>query len=98
VQAAVAAALREARKSVVKATVIYADSEQIMPLSPREKSDAQIHHRMRRPDDIILIGMRAIKSAIKDNNRLAFVDFTDGSLWVVNKTKTGYSARTAGSK
>ena len=47
------------------------------------------------PKDIIL-GMRAIKIAIKDNNRLDFVMFTDGSLWVVNKTKTGYSARTAG--
>jgi hypothetical protein len=45
------------------------------------------------PTDIIL-GMKAIKSAIRDNNRLAFVEFTDGSLWVVKKTKTGYSART----
>jgi hypothetical protein len=35
---------------------------------------------------------------IENNARLAFVDFTDGSLWVVNKTKTGYSARTAGPK
>lgn len=49
------------------------------------------------PSDIIL-GMRAIRSAIKDNNLLAFVEFTDGSVWFVSKTKTGYSARTSGKK
>ena len=51
-------------------------------------------------DDLsdIILGMRAIRSAIKDNNRLAFVEFTDGSLWLVKKTKSGYSARTAGKK
>lgn len=44
------------------------------------------------PTDIIL-GMKAIKSAIRGNNDYSVVEFEDGSFWLVKKTKTGYSAR-----
>jgi hypothetical protein len=46
------------------------------------------------PTDIFF-GMRAIKEVIKFGDWLNYIEFQDGSLWVVNKTKTGYSARTA---
>ena len=49
------------------------------------------------PTDIIL-GMRAIKNLKESGDALAFLGFEDGSLWVVNQTKTGYSARTEGKK
>jgi hypothetical protein len=45
------------------------------------------------PTDIIL-GMKAIKNLTQDGNKDAILEFTDGSLWYVKKTKTGYSART----
>jgi len=45
------------------------------------------------PTDIIL-GMKSIKSLMKDKTDNAIIEFTDGSLWYVRKTKTGYSART----
>jgi hypothetical protein len=48
------------------------------------------------PTDIIL-GMKAIKSIIRDGNKDAIIEFEDNSLWYVKKTKTGYSARTASS-
>jgi hypothetical protein len=51
------------------------------------------------PTDIIL-GMKAIKSLTKSEaehgSTSAIVCFEDNSLWYVKKTKTGYSARTAG--
>jgi hypothetical protein len=47
------------------------------------------------PTDIIL-GMKAIKSLIKSGDVFGIIEFEDDSLWVVKKTKTGYSARTAG--
>ena len=47
------------------------------------------------PTDIIL-GMKAIKNIIKHGNNSAILEFDDNSLWYVKKTKTGYSARTAG--
>lgn len=51
------------------------------------------------PTDIIL-GMKAIKSLIKSEAEhgsiSSIVAFEDNSLWYVKKTKTGYSARTAG--
>jgi len=46
------------------------------------------------PTDIIL-GMRAIKSLIEDRIDYGLIEFENGSLWVVKKNKTGYSARTA---
>jgi hypothetical protein len=46
------------------------------------------------PTDIIL-GMKAIKSLIEDRIDYGLIEFENGSLWVVKKTKTGYSARTA---
>ncbi len=46
------------------------------------------------PTDILL-GMRAIKSIIRDENKDAIIEFEDNSLWYVKKTKTGFSARTA---
>jgi hypothetical protein len=49
------------------------------------------------PTDIIL-GMRAIKNLQESGDALAILEFDGGSLWVVNQTKTGYSARTAGKK
>ena len=49
------------------------------------------------PTDIIL-GMRAIKNLAESGNAFAILEFDNGSLWVVNKTKTGYSARTAWKK
>ena len=49
------------------------------------------------PTDII-IGMRAIKNVKESGDALAILEFDNGSLWVVTKTKTGYSARTAGGK
>lgn len=48
------------------------------------------------PTDIIL-GMKAIKSIIRDGNKDAIIEFEDNSLWYVKRTKTGYSARTASS-
>ena len=48
------------------------------------------------PTDIIL-GMQAIRQLIKYNMEDTILEFGDG-LWVVKKTKTGYSARTAGEK
>jgi len=48
------------------------------------------------PTDIIL-GMKAIKSIIRDGNKDAIIEFEDNSLWYVKKTKTGFSARTANS-
>lgn len=44
----------------------------------------------------IILGMRAIKNLIKSEDVFGIIEFEDDSLWVVNKTKTGYSARTAG--
>ena len=49
------------------------------------------------PTDIFF-GMRAIKRLIELDKPDAITTFDNGSLWVVNKTKTGYSARTAGKK
>ena len=46
----------------------------------------------------IILGMRAIKNLIKSEDVFGIIEFEDDSLWVVNKTKTGYSARTAGKK
>ena len=46
------------------------------------------------PTDIIL-GMKAIRSLIRDGNKDAIIEFEDNSLWYVKKTKTGFSARTA---
>ena len=48
------------------------------------------------PTDIIL-GMKAIRSIIRDGNKDAIIEFEDNSLWYVKRTKTGYSARTASS-
>jgi hypothetical protein len=48
------------------------------------------------PTDIIL-GMKAIKSIIRDGNKDAIIEFEDNSLWYVKRTKTGFSARTASS-
>jgi hypothetical protein len=48
------------------------------------------------PTDIIL-GMKAIKSIIRDGNKDAIIEFDDNSLWYVKRTKTGFSARTASS-
>jgi hypothetical protein len=45
------------------------------------------------PNDIIL-GMKCIKNIQKSGDRDAIIEFTNGSLWYVTKTKTGYSART----
>jgi len=45
------------------------------------------------PTDIIL-GMKSIKSLMEDKTDNAIIEFTNGSLWYVRKTKTGYSART----
>jgi hypothetical protein len=42
--------------------------------------------------------MRAIKNLKESGDALAILEFDNGNLWVVNKTKTGYSARTAGKK
>jgi hypothetical protein len=47
------------------------------------------------PTDIIL-GMKAIKNLVKHGDDSAILEFEDNSLWYVKKTKTGYSARTAG--
>lgn len=49
------------------------------------------------PTDIIL-GMKAIKSIIRDENKDAIIEFEDNSLWYVKRTKTGFSARTANKK
>lgn len=49
------------------------------------------------PSDIIF-GMRAIRNLKESGDALAILEFDNSSLWVVNKTKTGYSARTAGKK
>ena len=51
-------------------------------------------------DDLtdIFFGMRAIKRLIELDKPDTITTFDNGSLWVVNKTKTGYSARTAGKK
>jgi hypothetical protein len=49
------------------------------------------------PTDIIL-GMKAIKSIIRDGNKDAIIEFEDNSLWYVKRTKTGFSARTANKK
>ena len=46
----------------------------------------------------IFLGMRAIKNLKDSGDALAILEFDNGSLWFVNKTKTGYSARTAGKK
>ena len=46
----------------------------------------------------IILGMRAIKNLIKSGDVFGIIEFEDDSLWVVSKTKTGYSARTAGKK
>ncbi len=45
----------------------------------------------------IILGMKAIKSIIRDGNKGAIIEFEDNSLWYVKRTKTGYSARTASS-
>ena len=45
------------------------------------------------PNDIIL-GMKCIKNLECGNTDDAILEFSDGSLWYVKKTKTGYSART----
>jgi len=45
------------------------------------------------PDDIIL-GMKCVKSLAKESTDDAILEFNDGSIWYVKKTKTGYSART----
>jgi hypothetical protein len=45
----------------------------------------------------IILGMKAIKSIIRDGNKDAIIEFEDNSLWYVKKTKTGYSARIANS-
>jgi hypothetical protein len=45
------------------------------------------------PTDIFF-GMRAIKRLIELDKPDTITTFDNGSLWVVNKTKTGYSART----
>jgi hypothetical protein len=42
----------------------------------------------------IILGMRVIKNLIKSGDVFGIIEFEDGSLWVVKKTKTGYSART----
>ncbi len=49
------------------------------------------------PTDIIL-GMRAIKKLSEHGDALAILEFDNGSLWLVRKTKTGYSAREKGEK
>lgn len=43
-------------------------------------------------DDIIL-GMKCIKTATKENLNIAFLGFENDDLWIVRKTKTGYSVR-----
>jgi len=45
----------------------------------------------------IILGMKAIKSIIRDGNKDAIIEFEDNSLWYVKRTKTGFSARTASS-
>jgi hypothetical protein len=45
------------------------------------------------PTDIIL-GMKCINNLMRDNTKDTILEFNDGSLWYVKKTKTGYSART----
>jgi hypothetical protein len=51
------------------------------------------------PTDMIL-GMKAIKALIRSELEhgctSTIVAFEDDSIWYVKKTKTGYSARTAG--
>jgi len=42
----------------------------------------------------IILGMKCIKSLMNGKTDDAIIEFTDGSLWYVKKTKTGYSART----
>jgi hypothetical protein len=49
------------------------------------------------PSDIIF-GMKAIREVIRFGDWRNYIRFEDGSLWVVNKTKTGYSARTVWKK
>ena len=46
----------------------------------------------------IILGMKAIKSIIRDGNKDAIIEFEDNSLWYVKRTKTGFSARTASSR
>ena len=45
------------------------------------------------PDDIIL-GMKCIENLVASDTKDAILEFTDGSMWYVKRTKTGYSART----
>lgn len=47
------------------------------------------------PDDIIL-GMKCIKNIQSSGDKNAILEFTNGSLWYVKKTKSGYSARSKG--
>ena len=49
------------------------------------------------PTDIFF-GMRAIKNLSESGDDVAILEFDNGSLWFVKKTKKGYSARTAGKK
>jgi hypothetical protein len=49
------------------------------------------------PTDIIL-GMKAIRSLVKAGTQSSIVGFEDNSLWYVQRTKTGFSARTANKK
>lgn len=44
--------------------------------------------------DIAVLAMRAIKSAMKrPDNLVQIVGFEDGSIFLVRKTKTGWSAK-----
>lgn len=45
------------------------------------------------PNDIIL-GMKCIKILGTSDDKDAIMEFNDGSLWYVKRTKSGFSART----
>jgi hypothetical protein len=49
------------------------------------------------PTDIIF-GMKAIRNLSASGDAVAILAYHDGGVWYVKKTKTGYSARTAGKK
>ena len=64
------------------------------PRHPRTGEDvmARFIIECNNPIDII-VGMKAIQSVIKDGGRFAVIEFNDDSMWLVRKTKTGWSAR-----
>jgi hypothetical protein len=49
------------------------------------------------PTDIIF-GMKAIRNLSASGDAVVILAYHDGGVWYVKKTKTGYSARTAGAK